>query len=202
MTQMHRHTPLKTSLKLNITDNLTQIVKLISSESQLFMHIDTDRILVCTGSNRQNSGGGTFGKLVPLKFKDGSDILKHRGRFYTMPKILNNGNEILYIIYFYIPKFFDLPSKDKLNVIFHELYHISPEFNGDIRRMGKVKAAHGASKKVFDLKFREETERFYEYLSGMELISFLEMNTKTMQETYKKIYARRMKLPRPVIIDH
>ena len=44
------------------------------------------------------------------------------------------GVEMLYILKFYLPRFQNEPFEEKLTTIFHELWHISSDFNGDIRR--------------------------------------------------------------------
>jgi predicted metallopeptidase len=185
--------------KINITDILTDIIKQITIHSSFFSHIDINRLIVCLGSNKRNSRGAVFGKLVPFKFKDGNSILSYMGKFYTMPEIMNNGTAVLYAIYFYLPKFFDLSTEEKLNVIFHELYHISPEFNGDIRRMGEVKKAHGFSRKNFDKKFEKDVKLFHEYISKTTYMDFLKMDSRMLQKNYQ-LYARRMKIPRPFIV--
>ncbi len=185
--------------KLDITEILLRIIEQISANTSSFSHIDTKKILVCLASNKSNTRGGIYGKLVPLKFKNGSDILRFHGKHYTMPAVINNGIRLLYIVYFYIPKFFDLSPFEKLRIIFHELYHISPEFNGDIRRMGEVKKAHGSSKKKFDLYFEKDARSFYEYIMDTEYMDFLKMDTVFLNRNYK-VYARRMKIPKPVII--
>ena len=186
---------------INITDTLTNIADLIIHQTSIFKHIDKNRILICLSSNRGNRRGGTYGKLVPLRFKDGSESLQYRGKIYAMPKVVNNKINQLYIVYFYFPKFFDIDPYQKLRVIFHELYHISPEFNGDIRRMGKVKASHGHSKKQFDSLFENELKTFYKYISKSEYINFLRMNGKSIHKNYHNVYCRRMKVPKPVIIE-
>ena len=187
--------------RINVTDILTQLIETIILQTGIFKHIDIQRILICIAFNRRNGrGGGIYGKLVPLKFKDGSSTLQYRGKYYTMPRIINKGIQQLYIIYFYTPKFFDLSPLEKLRVIFHELYHISPEFNGDIRRMGSFKAAHGSSTKRFNSKFEEELKIFYEYVQNTEFFSYLKMDIRSLRANYKEIYSRRMKLPKPVRI--
>lgn len=185
--------------KLDITEVLLRLIEQISANIKSFSHIDTGRILVCLASNKSNSRGGIYGKLVPMKFKNGSDILSFRGKYYTMPAVINNGIQLLYIVYFYIPKFFDLDPFEKLKVVFHELYHISPEFNGDIRRMGAVKKAHGSSRKKFDLNFEKDVRAFYESIADTEYMDFLKMNTAFLKKNYR-VFARRMKIPKPVII--
>lgn len=159
-----------------------------------------NRILISIAFNRKNSRGFTLAKLVPLRFKDGSNILKYNNKRYTMPRIVNNGISLLYIIYFYSPKFFDLPPIEKLRVIFHELYHISPEFNGDIRRLGRVKAAHGASKKKYNIQFEKELQQFYSTISETQIKYFLDLDTNLLRKNYQNIYCRRMKLPKPIAL--
>ncbi|MFH0974762.1 MAG: putative metallopeptidase [Spirochaetota bacterium] len=186
--------------KLNITDILTDIIKEITIRSESFSHIDAKKITVCLGSNRNNCRGAIYGKLVPLKFKDGSDKLQFRGRYYKIPEIMNEGIAQLYAVYFYLPKFFNLSAEEKLRVIFHELYHISPEFNGDIRRMGSVKKAHGSSRKKFDLKFEKEVKLFFKFISNTAYLDLLTMDSKSLQKNYL-VYARRMKIPKPVPVN-
>ena len=147
---------------INLTDILTLIIHDMIKSTDEFKSFDLNKILICCASNRKDFKGATYGKLLPLRFKDGSEIIKHNGKFYTIPKVKLNNTEILYIIYFYIPKFFNLSAKDKVNVMFHELYHINPEFNGDIRRMGKFKSAHGHSRKSFEEKYIEYADKFFE----------------------------------------
>ena len=186
--------------EINITNLLTQLIEIIILQTRIFNHIDIKRILICVSFNRSNNHGGIFGKLVPLKFKHGSDILKHNNRYYAMPRIIYNGTPLLYIIYFYIPKFLDLPPFDKLSVIFHELYHISPEFNGDIRRLAKVKASHGSSAKRFNSLFEDELKMFYKYISKTSYMNFLHMDTNYVWMNFNSVYCRRMKLPKPISI--
>lgn len=188
--------------RIDLTLTLTAIIKEIVSRSQPLGHIDVNRILVCVGSNRSGRRGGLYGKLIPLRFKNGSSILKYRGRLYAIPEITNNGYSCLYIIYFYMPRFFDLPWDEKLRVIFHELYHISPRFDGDIRRMGAVKTAHGHSKKYFDTLYDPELRSFIEHMHATPFIEFLGMKTRDIYARYHRVTAVKMKHPKPVIINY
>jgi len=185
---------------INITDVLTLIIHEISLRTETFKHVNIEQTMVCMASNKKNSRGVTYGKLVPLRFKNGIQTLKYREKYYSMPGIIINRIPILYVIYFYFPKFFDLPPPEKLRVIFHELYHISPEFNGDIRRFGKIKISHGFSRKRFDGLFEDEQRNFYNYISQTPFMNFLGADTRTLRENFKKISGARMKVPKPKII--
>jgi hypothetical protein len=166
-----------------------------------FRNFDINRILVCCASNRRDGRGATYGKLLPMRFKDGSPVIKHKNRFYTIPKLKINGHEIYYIIYFYVPKFFDLSAKEKIRVIFHELYHINPEFNGDIRRMGKVKSAHGHSKKAFEQNYIDYAESFFKSIYDTPYCNFLAMNSYDLKKYFCKIQYKRIKQIKPVLLD-
>lgn len=187
--------------EINITDVLTLIIHEISLRTETFKHVNIGQTMVCMASNKKTGRGVTYGKLVPLRFKNGMQTLKYREKYYSMPGITANGIPMLYIIYFYFPKFFDLPPAEKLRVIFHELYHISPEFNGDIRRFGKIKISHGFSRKRFDGLFEDEQRNFYNYISQTPFMNFLEANTRTLSESFRRISGARMKVPKPRIIQ-
>ncbi|HOT46700.1 MAG TPA: putative metallopeptidase [Spirochaetota bacterium] len=187
--------------RIDLSLELTGIIQEIVARCLPLGHIDVNRVLVCVGSNRSGRGGGLYGKLIPLRFKDGSPVLQYRGRLYAIPEISNNGHSCLYVIYFYMPRFFDLPWEEKLRVIFHELYHISPRFDGDIRRMGAVKKAHGHSKKHFDSLYAPELRTFSMHLRDTPHMDFLSMNSRDLYSRYRRVTAVKMKHPRPVIIN-
>jgi predicted metallopeptidase len=187
--------------RIDLSQVLTGIIKEIVTRCKPLSHIDVNRILVCVGSNRSGRHGGLYGKLIPLRFRGGTSVLQYRGRLYAIPEISNNGHSCLYIIYFYMPRFFDLSWEEKLRVIFHELYHISPHFDGDIRRMGAVKAAHGHSKKHFDSLYDPELRSFIPHLRGTAQNDFLAMNSRELYARYRRVTAVKMKHPKPVIIN-
>lgn len=182
---------------INITDTLTLLTAHIIEETDIFSHIDLDSCLVCISSNRKNSRGAIYGKVVPLKFKNGSSTVTYRGNLYHMPRVEHRGKELLYLIYYYMPRFFDLSAREKCNVIFHELYHISPWFNGDIRRMGKKKAAHGHSKKHFDTHYEKQLEDYMHMVENTPFIKFLNLTSRDLYRHFN-VVGRRMKIPKPV----
>ncbi len=186
--------------EINLSLALTAVIHDIVRSSQSLSHIDVDSTLVCVGSNRGGRRGGLYGKLIPLRFENGSRLLRYRGRVYTIPEISHNGRTCLYIIYFYMPRFFNLAWEEKLRVIFHELYHISPAFDGDIRRMGAFKKAHGHSKKHFDTLYDADLRSFIGNIHATPHLPFLSMDSPDLYRRYRKVTAVRMKHPRPVVI--
>jgi hypothetical protein len=185
---------------LNITDTLTVITEHIISVTPLFQHIDMSRCLVLLSTNRKKTRSAIFGKVVPLRFKDGEDTTLYRGTLFQMPRVTVNQRDLLYLIYYYMPRFIDLPAEEKLNVMFHELYHISPLFNGDIRRMGEKKAAHGHSRDHYDSLYSDELREYLKIVRETPFMKFLNMNSKALFKHFK-ITANRMKIPKPVKIE-
>ena len=39
---------------------------------------------------------------------------------------------MLYLLSFYLPRFLKLPWREKLATVIHELWHVNPQFNGDL----------------------------------------------------------------------
>jgi hypothetical protein len=85
--------------------------------------------------------------------------------------------------------------------MFHELYHISPEFNGDIRRMGKFKSAHGHSKKSFEANYIKYASNYFNKITGTPFYSFLQMSFEDLRKQFKVIQYRRMKNIKPQLLS-
>lgn len=114
-------------------------------------HVKFEQIAVVFAQARKRVNYGLNASLTPLRFKDGSLTTKRRGRPYTIQRMYEPcGSELLYILTFYLPRFQDLYLREKLITIFHELWHISPRFDGDIRRHEGRCYAHTGSQKQYD----------------------------------------------------
>lgn len=184
---------------LNLTAELERLIADIAARVEAFCHIDPRRLLVCVNSGR-SSPHGTFAKIHPLRFHGGerSRVVK-RGRSRIaciMPEVSHNGVAILYVIYFTLPRFMDRPLHEKLVTIFHELYHISPAFDGDIRRFPGRNFAHGASTKRYNLLMADLVEQ-YRQLPGSEArIAFLDADMAGLRLRYRAIVGRKMVMPK------
>ena len=89
-----------------------------------------------------------FASLTPLRFAGGQRHTLRRGRQWTLQRVCEDGREMLYILNFYLPRFLDLPLDEKLTTVVHELWHIGPRFDGDLRRFGGRCYAHSGSQKT------------------------------------------------------
>ena len=98
-------------------------------------HVQMDQVLVCFAQARKRQSFGMYASLTPLRFHDGALTTHRRGQLFMLQRLFDpHGRELLYILTFYLPRFMDLPFHDKLITVLHELWHISPQFNGDLRR--------------------------------------------------------------------
>ena len=96
-------------------------------------HIDLSHVAIGVCRTRHRENYGVYAMLTPLRFAGGELHQKRRGRRWRVEPIIDGaGREFLYLMNFYLPRFLDLPLEAKLSTIMHELWHISPAFNGDI----------------------------------------------------------------------
>ena len=114
-------------------------------------HIDLALIAVSFSQARRRVSYGLQASLTPLRFQHGSLTTRCRGRELAVQRVHDAaGREMLYILTFYLPRFLDAPFREKLITVFHELWHISPEFNGDLRRHHGRCYAHTHSQEKYD----------------------------------------------------
>lgn len=185
---------------LNLTRELEQLVTDIVSQVSDFRHIDPAKVLLCVSSTRGGGVQGTFAKIHPLRFPGGSRTreVKRARRVYTctMPTVTHRDNDILYIIYFLVPRFLNLSLREKLITIFHELYHISPNFDGDIRRFPGRNFAHGSSRKRYNALMEVLLDRYLQDKKDLASFGFLEVDMAALRARYQTIVARKYPAPK------
>lgn len=184
----------------NLSLALERLIADIVVRHGAFSHIDPSRLLICLNSARGGVSSGIYAKIHPLRFEGGEmeqTIQRGRSNYRCiMPKLTSKGTDLLYVIYFTIPRFMDRGARDKLVTVFHELYHISPQFDGDLRRFPGKNFAHGSSTKKYNALMGKFVD---EYLAGPEATAaaaFLDHDMKGLKESYRVIVGRRMKMPK------
>jgi predicted metallopeptidase len=190
---------------LNLTLEIERLIADIVRRMEEFGHIDPDRVMVCIATTRGGGVHGTYAKIHPLRFEAGSRttlVRQRRGTTrYEIPPVIRGGVEMLYIIYFLVPRFLNLPLREKLVTIIHELYHISPEFNGDIRRFPGKNFAHGSSRKRYNALMAEFATRYLDETENRVGIEFLEGDMAAMRARHGAIVGRKMAAPRLRIVE-
>ncbi|MBU5637496.1 hypothetical protein KOM00_12220 [Geomonas sp. Red69] len=184
---------------LNLTGELERLIYDITLRTPELQHIIPERLLVCVSTGRSGRGG-SLAKIHPLRFAGGERSVKaRRGRrsvLCTMPSITHRGEEMLYVIYFLVPRFLELSFREKMITIFHELYHISPACDGDIRRFPGRNYAHGSSTKNYNLLMGQLVDRYLEGIPDRSALGFLEGNLAALRSRHGAIVARRLQAPR------
>ncbi len=164
-----------------------------------FRHIDMRYVGVSFSQTKHSDPHGVFASTYPLRFQDGAQTTLRRGRPWTIQRFFKrDGTEYLYILYFYVPRFMELSLTDKLETIIHELYHINPLFNGDLRRFKGRCFAHGSSQKKYDATVRALTQRWLARDPAPEIWDPLRYNFAQIQSIYGNITGTRIPTPKIV----
>jgi len=162
-------------------------------------HVDLERVAVSFCQARKRGNYGLFASLTPLRFADGAATTVRRGRTYAIQRFRSpGGSEFLYVLTFCLPRFADLCLREKLITIFHELWHISPHFNGDIRRHEGRCYAHTSSQAVFDQAMGVMADRWLAREPRQELWGFLRHSFAELRRLHGGLYG--LQLPRPKLL--
>jgi hypothetical protein len=184
---------------LNLTAALEKLIADIVRQFDEFRHIEPDRLLVCVNSGR-SSQHGCYAKIHPLRFAGGDQTrMVRRGRHHfscIMPEVSHKGVGMLYVIYFTLPRFMDRPLREKLVTIFHELYHISPAFDGDIRRFPGRNFAHGSSTKKYNQLMEGFVDCYLQLPESSGLTAFLDADMEGLRQRFRAIVGRKMAMPK------
>jgi hypothetical protein len=162
-------------------------------------HIDLSRVAFSFRQTRKASRWGVQATLTPLRFEGGQLHAVRRGRRYGVQRVTDrHGQEMLYVLCVYLPRFMDHSLREKLVTLVHELWHISPEFNGDLRRHAGRCYAHSASQQAYDSSMSVLVDRWLAAGPDPNIYRFLDLNFRELRQRHGEIYGVR--LPQPKLI--
>ncbi len=153
----------QTAAAFDFTGRMQVLCTDIAERCQELRHIHMPRVLVSFTPSRNRSRYGLQARVTPLRFRDGSLTRRHGPTEYQVQRFFVGEREMLYVLTFCLPRFLDQPFREKLVTVFHELYHVSPQFDGDLRRHPGRYAVHSRSKERYDSRMGELVS---EYLAG------------------------------------
>ena len=166
-------------------------------------HIRMDEVAVSFCQTRRRVLHGLQAKLTPMRFAGGSLYTQRRGRKYTVERLYGpDGGEFLYILSFYLPRFLDQTVDEKLTTIFHELWHISPDFDGDLRRFPGRCYAHSHSQKEFDDHARDLSRAWIASGAPARLHAFLDYTFDELHRRHGGIYGLKLRIPKLLPMPH
>ena len=175
------------------TEYMDALIEDIVARCDEFRHVDCAGLLTATSQARSGGASGDLAQLIPLRFEGGATTRVADGRTYTASPLIQDGREILYIVSFLLPRFCDLDRERKLVTVFHELYHISPEFDGDIRRFPGRNYAHGSSRQKYDAQMAEIADGYLEQNPPEEVVGFLSYDFRALKEKFGGVVGRRVR---------
>ncbi len=162
-------------------------------------HIDVERMAVACAQTRKPVAHGLYATLTPMRFEGGTLSTVRQGRCYTAQRLYDqSGRELLYILRFYLPRFMQIDFLEKLTTVIHELWHVGPEFNGDLRRHAGRCYAHTHSQKEFDARMRRLARRYLALPPREETIGFLRCSFGELEDRYGAVVGLRV--PHPKLI--
>lgn len=181
---------------LDFTAAVTAVCRDVCTRMKEFGHIDMDRVAVCFAQTRTWKKYGVQAKLTPLRFENGSLFSNRNGETWTLQRVFIGRQEMLYLLTFYLPRFLDQPFEEKLITILHELYHISPHFNGDIRRFTGRCHAHSRSQKEYDGWMADYAKAYLARRPPVRLLSFLKHDFPSLKALHGQILGQQVPIPR------
>jgi len=201
----HMHTTAQPWLASGAAEKPFDFCKLIRrltadvvARSEHLHHVDVDRVLFATTQARSSRPFGLQARVTPLRFRDGMLVRKRRGKAYQVQRYFVGDREMLYVMTFCLPRFLDQDFDDKLITLFHELYHISPAFDGDLRRHGGRYAIHSHSKRDYDEHMAHLARAYLANGAAPALHGFLRLNFSQLAHRHGQIVG--IVVPRPKLI--
>lgn len=186
---------------LDYTVKMREVIEDICRRHGAFRHIDVGRILVCYSQTQRAGVRGTHAALVPMRFPGGDKETTRKGVRWRMPCLTVDEVEMLYVLQLYLPRFCDRTLEEKLTTLCHELYHIGPKFDGDLRRLPGRNWQHGGSRKQYDELMRRMTARYLASDPPKQLLDFLQLDFAGLRRKHGEIRGLRVRRLRPIRVE-
>ena len=203
---------------------MTRLCEDIVGRVETFRHIRMSEVLVSFAQARRRVPHGLQAKLTPMRFENGRLTTVRGGRTWTVQRLfvpdhqdasrrnpvgythetdqhetdeIHRGQrEILYILTFYLPRFLDHCFREKMITVFHELYHISPLFDGDIRRMGGRCHVHTHSQKEYDRQMGVLVDEYLARGTPEDRFPFLKKRFQNLQFEHGGVVGVQVPIPK------
>lgn len=184
---------------INITAHVRTLCTDIAARLPELRHVEPPRIAFSFSQTRKRSPYGLWASMTPMRFQGGAVTEVRNGHRYAFPRLYGpDGCELLYILTVYLPRFLNLGFHDKLVTIFHELWHISPSFDGDLRRHGGRCYAHTHSQEKYDAVVGDLAARWLALGPPESTYDFLRWTFIELTRRYGRVYGTRV--PHPKLI--
>jgi len=168
----------------------------VSHRLEEFQHICMDEVVVAFAQTRSQVQYGLQAKLTPMRFEDGALTTIRSGQKWTVQRLFQDDMEMLYILTFYLPRFQNQTFREKMITVLHELYHISPRFDGDIRRFAGHHHVHTSSQKEYDRQMWVLVDKYLALNPPAELYRFLRNRFHQLEKKHGGVVGLQVPIPR------
>jgi hypothetical protein len=182
----------------NFSTAMARLCADVAARCEAFRHVHMPRILVTFTPSRNRSRYGLQARVTPLRFRNGALTRRHGTVEYQVQRYFVDGREMLYLLTFCLPRFLDQSFDEKLVTIFHELFHVNPAFDGDLRRHPGRYTMHSRSRTRYDSHMAELARDYIEDHPEPELFDFLRAGYRELWDQHGGIVAAVV--PRPKLL--
>ena len=188
------------SRKFDFTFHMRRVCADMCVRLSELRHIDVHRVAVAMRRTRKRVSYGLQASLTPLRFEGGRLETELSGRKWTIQRFYNGpgGEEFLYILNFYLPRFLDHSLQEKLETIVHELWHIGPCFDGDLRRHPGRCYMHSPRQHDYDAWASRLSRQWLALNPPEELFGFLRFNSRELLDRHAAVVGTRIPTPKLV----
>jgi predicted metallopeptidase len=194
----HRLPPSAAAAPFDFSAAMARLCADVAGRCEVFRHVQMPRVLVTFTPSRNRSRYGLQARVTPLRFRGGSLTRRHGAIEYQVQRFFVQGREMLYLLTFCLPRFLDQSFDEKLVTIFHELYHVSPGFDGDLRRHPGRYAIHSHSKACYDSHMADLARAYVTAHPEPDLFGFLRAGYRELWDEHGGIVAAMV--PRPKLL--
>jgi len=181
---------------LDFTLAMERLCEDIVAQTPELSHVRMRQVAVSFAQARRRVLHGLQAKLTPLRFERGALVARRCGHEWTIRRMFRGEHEFLYILTFYLPRFLDQSLDEKFVTIFHELFHISPRFDGDIRRHAGRCHVHTSSQKDYDREMAQLAQQYLKRQPPEAVWAFLRHSFDDLIRQHGAVIGRRIAIPK------
>jgi hypothetical protein len=186
------------SLPFDFCSYVRRLLEDLVRQTPSLAHVQVNRILLAVSQARSARVHGLQARVTPLRFARGELTRQRHGVPYQVQRYFVDEHEFLYLMTFCLPRFLNQDFDDKLVTMLHELYHISPAFDGDLRRHDGRYQMHTHSQREYDCQMAGLARAYLATNPDPALHAFLRLNFAQLQMRHGAVLG--IVVPRPKII--
>ena len=160
-----------------------------------------NQVAIAFAQTRNKHAYGVQASLTPMRGKGGLITTMRGGQKYKVEQLFTDKDkaEILYIVTFYLPRFLNQTFREKMITVLHELHHIGPQFDGDIRRLPGRCHVHSCSKKEYDRLMGKFVDTYLSDNPPEDLYAFLKYRFKSLAKKHGGVVG--LAIPKPKLLS-